>query len=107
MKIFLLFIVFASVMAIECTDDRVISCLTTWLGTTNITDVDINNYTLNQPCGRDPTDPNGYAILAACDKDGDGGLTVADYYDEHSCIRGTAYMYTICRLCEICEAFSV
>jgi hypothetical protein len=98
-----------TITATECTDERVVSCLLTWIDTDhdgNLTAAEFNNYTLYEPCGSDPTHIVGEYIVAACDTNNDNKLSEVDYYAEMGCVRMTAFKNAICMKCDTCEAFN-
>lgn len=92
-----------------CTRERIISCASTWLDSDssgNVTVNEINHYTLYRPCGPDPTHMIGEDVMSACDLNGDGVLSEADYDGENSCMNVDALRTVICIKCEACEAWN-
>ena len=49
---------------------------------------------------------NGTDVVAACDVNGDGVLTEADYDAPNACTQAWAVQYTICIMCDLCESLA-
>lgn len=47
---------------------------------------------------------SGEDVIAACDMTHDGLLTVADFDAPNACTQAWALQYTICMMCDMCEA---
>ena len=99
MILFLLLFLSAASAVSNCTRANILSWMSNRVdlngdGFVNITEV--NHYVLYDPCRSFPPRVTGESAMAACDKNGDGKLSAADYDASNSCVNIIGLKHMLC-----------
>lgn len=108
MKLLLLLFLFLGCAWSVCDRARILSCAFQYVdqdGDHRINATEINNFMLEQPCGRLSQIITADRFLQYCDKSGDGFFNETDYDAPLSCFNSNGVRKYICLNCDRCDEF--